>query len=66
MVDQNLLVIFVDSGDLHVACKQNVRVLAGITYLVDALPWSKGFETDLGGQDGNFIIVEQGKERYVF
>jgi hypothetical protein len=41
-------------------------VLAGITYFVDALPGSKCFEIDLGSQDGNFIIIEQGKERDVF
>jgi hypothetical protein len=41
-------------------------VLAGITYFVDALPWNKCSEIDLGGQDGNFIIVEQGKERDMF
>ena len=66
LVDHHLLVIFVDSRDLYVARYQDVSVFAGIAYFVDPLPRNKCSKVDLGGQDGNFIIVEQGKQRDVF
>jgi hypothetical protein len=41
-------------------------VHAGIADFVDALPGSEFLELDLGGQDSNFVIVEQREKRDVF
>jgi hypothetical protein len=64
LIDEHLLMIFVDCRDTHIARQQNVGVLAGLAYLVDSLPGSEDLEIDLRGQDSHFV-VEQGKERDV-
>ena len=65
LIDDDFLVVLVDGGDLHAAGHHDVGVLAGIADLVDALAGGELFQLDLGGQNRNFVIVEQGKERDV-
>jgi hypothetical protein len=66
LIDQDLLVILIDGGDVHLAGHQDVGVLAGVTDLVDTLPGSEFLQLDLGGQNCEFVIVEQSKKRDVF
>ena len=66
LVDHDLLMVFVDRGDLHVAGHHDVGVFAGIADLVDALAGSERLQFDLGGQHRDLIVIEQGEERDVF
>ena len=60
-VDDDLLVVLVDDGDVDGAGDHNVGVVAGIADLVDALAGSELFDLDLSGENGGFVLIEQGK-----
>ena len=57
--------ILVDGGDADVAGNHDVGMSAGVADFVDALAGGEGFELDLGGEDGGFVVVEKLKERDV-
>jgi hypothetical protein len=58
LVDDDLLVVFVDSGDLHVAAHKDMGVFAGLARFVDALPGSELSEIDLRTQDSELVFIE--------
>jgi len=61
LIDDDLLVIFVDGGDADLARYGDVSQ-ANISGFVDALPGDIGLEINLRGKDGDFVVVEKGEE----
>ncbi len=62
LVDEDLLLVFVDGGDFDGAGEEDVGGGAGVAELVDALAGGEGAELDLGGEDAELIVIEEGEE----
>ena len=58
LVDEHLLVIFVDGGDLDFAADHDVGVALGVADLVDALVRNEFFHFDLRSEHRGLFIVE--------
>src|SRR5256885_13901028 len=65
-VDDDFLVVFVNSRDADAAGDHDVGMTVGVPYLVDALTWSEFLQFDLTGKDRCFIVIEKREERDVF
>ena len=65
LVDHDLLVILVDDGDPDHARDHDVGLSGGVADLPDTLARGKGLHFDLAGQHGRFVVIEQGKQRYL-
>jgi hypothetical protein len=60
--DEDLLLVFVDDGDVDGAGDEDIGGVSGVSGLVDALAGGEGAELDLGGEDVQFLVVEEGEE----
>ena len=58
-VDDDFLVVFVDSRDADAAGDHDVGMTVGVSDLVDALTWSEFLQFDLTGKDRCFIVIEK-------
>jgi hypothetical protein len=58
-IHDNLLVIFIDRGDLNFAIDQHVRSSAWIAHLIYALACRESFQLDLSGKDGGLFFIKQ-------
>jgi alditol oxidase len=65
LVDEDFLLVFVDGGDADGTAEEDVGAVAGVAELVDALAGGEGAELDLGGEDAELVVVEEGEERDV-
>ncbi len=62
LVDEDLLLVFVGGGDFDGAAEEDVGGGAGVAELVDTLAGGEGAELDLGGEDAELIVIEEGEE----
>jgi hypothetical protein len=58
----DLLVIFVDGGQLHPAGEQDVSAVPGLTHLVDGVARAELANLNLRREDGEFLVIEKRKE----
>ena len=58
----DFLMIVVDGGDLHAAGEQDVSAVAVLAHLVDGLTRGEVADFDLRRENGEFVVIEKGKE----
>jgi hypothetical protein len=58
----DLLVIFVDGGQLHPAGEQDVSPVPGLTHLVNGVARAELANLNLRREDGEFLVIEKRKE----
>jgi hypothetical protein len=64
-VDDNLLAVLVFDGDVHRSGEDNVGAPAVFAGFIDALAGCEFAQFDLGGENAEFVVIEQGEERDV-
>lgn len=65
LIDQHILMVFIDGCHVDPAGDQDVGVRRGLADLEDALPRREASEADLAGEHGQLFLVEEFKERDV-
>jgi len=66
LVNQDLLLVLIDGGDADAAGHEDVGLLRWVADFEDALAGGELLEVNLGGENGEFVVVEQFKEGDVF
>src|SRR6516162_7746921 len=66
LIDDDILMIVVDSGHLNGSGDQHVRPLSGVADSVDALPRDEYLELDLRCEHGELVVVEQREQGHLF
>jgi hypothetical protein len=66
LVDDDLLMIFVNGRDPHSAGHHHISLTGGIADFVNALARSKMPHLDLTGEDGGFLVIKKCEKRNVF
>jgi hypothetical protein len=63
LIHKHFLMVLIYRRDTHYARHHDVGMFVGFADFVNALARSKTFQFDLCGQDSQFIIIEERKER---
>src|SRR6516164_8975760 len=66
LIDDDILMIIVDSRHLNGSGHQDIRPLSGVADSVDSLPRDKYLELDLRREHGELVVVEQREEGHLF
>ena len=66
LVDHHFLLVFIHRRDPHPALGHDVGAAARFAHFVDPLTGCELLDFNLFGKDGEFLVIQQGKQRDVF
>jgi hypothetical protein len=66
LIDDHLLLVFIDRGHAHCAGQHHVGSAAGLALFIDAFASDEVLQFNLTGQNGGLVVIEQRKKRHAF